>query len=348
MTLPGYEAQRVEEMQWAFSTKQQADYDTALDDGDIDQSQPVRDPNVAVVSKEMRSDKATYGKGHEFATSVWEVARDVRFNRNFDGSSLILGWLFAFGLGKVNTTNPYGSVYRHQMYFFDPDDESTISLPVTSVIEKVSAGIQRKIDSLAVGSFTVSGEGFEHLNATCELIGKGSTAASVASLPALSTVSYLTSNFATIKLGDAAEDISTRVRSWSVAINNNPREDRGYFPGSGIYRGRLEIGSRTAIPSLVVDLDDSSDILDDFINGTLLSLEIMCEGATISGSYKHYLKIIFPDLYYRATPIDEQDGVFTYGISADEETVIYNSSRPVPLIEVIVQNTVPTYLTTPT
>jgi hypothetical protein len=154
----------------------------------------------------------------------------------------------------------------------------------------------------------------------------------------------LTSSAAIIKLGDAAEDISTRVRSWQVVFNNNLRADRGYFPGSGLYRGRAEIGSRTAIPSVVVDLDSTSDMLDDFLAGTAVALSIDCSGATIVGAYKHYLKIIFPDLYLRATPIEEKDGMYTFACNFDEESVIYNSARPIPLCEVIVQNLDSAYL----
>jgi len=342
--LPGYEAQRAEEMQWAFSTKKQKDYDTVLVDGDILLSHSIKEPSVAEISKEIRSDKASYGKGHEFATTMWEVARDLRFTRSFDGSSLILGWVMAFCLGKITTTNPSGSVYRHQMTFFDPDIAGTATLPVTTVVEKVSAGIKRKLASLAIGSATISGEGFEHLNAVCEMIGSGVHAVSTMNMPDIPSLSFLTSNFATIKFGDAAEDISTRVRSWSVAFNNNPKEDRGYFPGSGLYRGRLEIGSRTALPSLVADLTATDDVLADFLINTAVALEIMCEGATIGGAYKHYLKIIFPDLYMRAVALEENDGVFTYGITCDEESVIYNPVRAKPLVEVIVQNTVESYM----
>ena len=342
--LPGYNAQRVEEGWWAFSVKKQSDYDTAVLDADLTYTHPVKDPKVADVTKEIRSDKSSFGKGHEFATNQWEVARDVKMSRNFDGSSLILGWALAFCLGKVVTTNPSGSVYRHQMYFFDPDVESTCSLPVTSAVESVTAGIKRILRGLAFSQVTLSAEGFEQINVAAEMIGSGFTAASTLAIPSMPTLSYLASSAATIKLGNAAEDISTRVRSWSVVFNNNPRVARGYFPGSGLYRGRMEIGSRTAIPSLVVDVDATDDIMADFLAGTAIALEINCDGATIGGTYKHYLKIIFPDLYYRATPLEEKDGMYTYALNFDEESVMYNSSRTVPLCEVIIQNQTPNYL----
>jgi hypothetical protein len=348
--LPGYEGQRAENMWWAFSTKRQSDYDTPVLTADLTLMHPFREPNVAEVTKEMRSDRATYGKGHEFSTNVWEVARDIRFSRTLDGSSLILGWAFAFAMGKVlsgqrDPTN-YPNVYYHTITFFDPVTEETAMLPTTSIVESVAAGIKKLYYSLAVASLTLSAEGFEHLSLAVDMIGSGQSADSAIDKPEMPSLSYLTSNSAVIKMGDAEEDISTRIRSWSIALNNNPKESRGYFPGSGTYRGRMEIGARSIVPSLVLDLDETDDILKDFLDGTQLALDILCEGATIGGSYKHYLRIRFPDLKYRATPIEESDGVFTYAVAFDEETVLYDeNATPAPLVQVDVQNTQQTYLT---
>jgi len=222
MTLPGYEARRAIDMQWAFSTKKQTDYDTALLDEDITLTHPLREPSVAEISKEYRSDKETYGKGHEFATSKWEVARDVRFTRTVDGSTLILGWLLAFTMGSVTTTQPDGTghtnTYLHTFSFFDPTVTGTAQLPVTTIVENIPGAIKRALVSMAISSLTISAEGFELLNATAEFIGSGETAASTLSMPSMPTLHYLSSNYATVKLGDSQEDITTRVRSWSVWI----------------------------------------------------------------------------------------------------------------------------------
>lgn len=355
MTLPGYEAQRAMEMQWAFSSKKQSDFDTKVADGSITMTHPVREVNPAEVSKEFRSDKDTYGKGHEFATDIWQVAQDVRKTINVDGSSYMLGWLIAFALGKVVTTQPdvtnCPNTYQHACTFFDPDTEATAQLPVTTIVEKVTgaANLKRYLESMALSSLTISGEGFEHLNAVAEWIGGGKVTASALTMPDLPTVSYLTSNFATVKLGDTEEAVTTRVRSWSVAINNNPKEDRGYFPSSGMYRGRLEIGARTVVPSLVIDLDATSDFYDDFIANTQLALEILCEGDVAESApctTKHTLKLEFPRLKYTALPIEESDGVFTYAVTFSEESVLYNASDTPPLFQATVINKTVSYLTT--
>ena len=350
MTLPGYEAQRVENMWWAFSNKKQNDYDTKVLDADMTMMHPIKESSVGVLSKEIRSDRATFGKGHEFATASWEVARDVRFSRAMDGSSTILGWAFAFAMGKVVTTqpDPTGSpnTYHHKITLFDPVSESTAMLPTTSIVESVSAGIKRLLYSMAVTSLTISAEGFEQLQVALEMIGSGETEVSTLGKPSMPALSYLTSNYATVKLGDAIEDISTRVRSWSVVLNNNPKEARGYFPTSGMYRGRLEIGSRTILPTLVVDVAANSDLLDDFLAETELALDIYCEGAYTEGTtYRHYLRIRFPKLKYRALPLGENDGVFTYAVTFDEETVLYDAaSSPAPLVQVDVRNKISSYL----
>jgi hypothetical protein len=352
MTLPGYEAQRSLEMQWAFSSKKQSDYDTKVSDGDLTMTHPVREVRPAEITKEMRSDREAVGKGHEFATSQWEVARSTALTRVVDGSSYILGWLMAFAMGKVVTTQPDAvyapNTYQHVFTFFDPDVTGTAMLPTTTIVEKVTAAaaLKRYLWSMAVSSLTISGEGFEHLSASADLLGSGKTTASTLSMPAMPTLSYLTSNKATVKLGDASEVVTTRVRSWNVAINNDPKDARGYFPSSGIYRGRLEIGARSAIPALVLDLDATSDLLDDFLANTEVALELLCEGDTIESTYKHSIKFEFPDLIYSAMPIDEADGVYTYGVTFSEEGVLYKTgASPAPLLQVTVINKTASYLT---
>jgi hypothetical protein len=350
MTLPGYEAQRVEDMWWAFSTKKQKDYDTALENTDITLMHPIREASVAEVTREIRSDKETYGKGHEFATTMWEVARDVRFTRTLDGSSTILGWALAFALGDITTIQPNAvgapATYLHTMTFFDPVTETTAQLPVTSVVERVSAGIERLLYSLAMSSVTISAEGFEQLQVALEMIGSGQTATNALARPSMPTLAYLSSSSAIIKMGDAAEDISTRIRSWQVVINNNPRDARGYFPGSGLYRGRMEIGSRAILPSFVLDVSEDSDLLTDFLAGTEVALDLRCDGDFTEGTtYKHYLRIRIPSAKYRALPIEESDGIFTYAVTFDEESVLYDGAdTPNPICTVEVQNTIGSYL----
>lgn len=353
MTLPGYEGQRTLDMQWAISAKIQNDYDTPLVDGDVDMAHAVREANVAELTKELRSDKETYGKGHEFATSTWEVARSTQLSRSMDGSSFILGWALSLLMGKVTTSQPDGTgspnTYYHKIEFFEPPTEATSQIPTTTIIEKISAGIKRQLPAMAMNTVTVSAEGFETLNCAVELIGSGKVNTSTKSMPSLSTVSYLSSNKATVKLGDSQEAVTTRVRSWSVAFANDLKEARGYFPSSDLYRGRMEIGARSAIPSLVVDVKEDSDLYTDFLNNTEIALDIYCEGDYTEGTdYRHYLRIRFPNLYYRAQPIEENDGYWTYNITFDEETVIYDSAESDPYCLVEVQNKQTEYLGTAT
>lgn len=353
MPLPGYEAQRVEGMQWGYSTLKQEDYITPLDDGDITLTHPIREASVAEITKEIRSDKAQYGKGHEFATWSHEVARDLRFARSFDGSSQILGWALAFAMGKITSVQPdsvgAATVYHHTMTFFNPLTDGTAMMPTTTVVERVSAGIKRKLESLAIASLNITAEGFEHLVCSIDMLGSGKAVANTMTMPTMPTgLAFLSSQDATIKLGNAAEELTTRIRSWSIAINNNPKDARGYFPSSGLYRGRLEVGSRSIIPNIVVDVKEDDDILADFLANTEVALDLYAQGALIEDTYYHYLRIRFPSMLYRAIPIEENDGVWTYNITFDEESVLYISGdTPAPLVQVEVQNTVESYLEDP-
>ena len=50
-------------------------------------------------------------------------------------------------------------------------------------------------------------------------------------------------------------------------------------------------------------------------------------------------------MQYRAVLIEEDEGMLTYNVTFDEETVLYNAAgSPNPLVTVEIQNKVETYL----
>src|ERR1035441_10037528 len=98
--------QRTYDVKWGFSTKQEAAYGTLVADSHIDHAVAVIGTNVGELSRTQYSDAGRFGKGHEFPTLFRELTRDLKLSRTIDMSSLMAGWVAAFGMGNVGTTQP--------------------------------------------------------------------------------------------------------------------------------------------------------------------------------------------------------------------------------------------------
>src|SRR5579883_3039293 len=125
-----FDPQRIMDVKWAFSAKKQADYATLVPDDSITLAVPV------------------------IGSEIFELSRDSKYARTMDLSSLAAGWVCAFGMGKVVTTqpNPGGNptAYKHVLTFFDPATAGK-QVPVTTIVEKVSsaANFLRRLESMA-------------------------------------------------------------------------------------------------------------------------------------------------------------------------------------------------------
>jgi len=158
-----FEPQRTFDTTWAFSTKKESAYGAALADPDLNRRVVASAVEVGKISKLFRSDLDRFGKGHEFATELEELARDLRRATSFDASSLTLAWIAAFGMGKVETSqpNPSGNpaAYDHRITFADPAVSK--HAPTTTVYEELTADLKRRLVSLACNDFTLSGRARE-------------------------------------------------------------------------------------------------------------------------------------------------------------------------------------------
>nr|NIQ92895.1 hypothetical protein [Desulfuromonadales bacterium] len=101
-----FEPQRAFDVTWLFSTKKESAYGTALADTDLTRRVVAAAVEVGKISKLFRSDLDRVGKGHEFATQLEEISRDLRRTTAFDASSLTLAWVCAFAMGQVSTSQP--------------------------------------------------------------------------------------------------------------------------------------------------------------------------------------------------------------------------------------------------
>ncbi len=351
-----FQPQRMHDVKWAFSNKKQADYTTLVADNDLTQHISILGADVAEVGRTSYSDEKQYGKGHEFPTTFRELTRAIKLSRTMDLSSLMAGWSAAFGMGHVVTSQPNASnnptAYRHVVTFFDASAGKQV--PVTTIYEQVLAqpSFERKLESLAVSDFTISGKSRDVAQLQVAFVGSGKTTNGAVTIPSLTPVSVFDMGGLTFKLGTqgAPVDLSQRLLDFTVKVTQNLDVSNSYIPGGGLYASRMWAGVRRATFDAQLYLDSAStDLLDDFINASLLEVSFKFSGDTILGGQpeKHDCEIKFPAVRINALPVSTQGDLLVYRITAGE-TDVYKDAGGTPNepFQITVTNTVPAYLGT--
>ena len=309
---------------WAFALTKQTAYGTAIVDGSLVKAAFIKGPDLAVITPRLIRDNSQYGRGDEWSRGQEVESWDVALKRNFDITSLLAGLFCGFGLGAVATTQPDAggnpTVYDHD---FTPQVASTsVQLPAITLVEEpvANTGIKKKIHDLVVSSFEISGAGVDRLQISADLKGSGNQANSTLSMPAITAAKFLRWKDVKFELGNqggALTDLSSRLKSFRFKYDNKTLDEDGYYPGSGLYRGRHEFGDREI--ELDFDLLQATDgaELDRLINSTNSAIKITAEGETITGIYKHKLIIDLPDLHFRTVERKYVDGKLAYGVACN-------------------------------
>ena len=305
-----FEPQRSFDVTWAFTTKKETAYGTALADGDLTLRVTTPQVEAARISKTFRSDQDHAGKGHEFTTELEEVNRDLRRATTFDASSLTLAWVAAFGMGKVATTqpNPGGNptAYDHAITLADIATTGKHA-PTTTVYEELTAGLKRRLVSLACNDFALTGRATDPVQLTANWTGSGQTTdGALSPLPSLTSQSFFLGADADILFGppSAAVSIKDRVLEWSLRVSQNLESDLGYHPGSGKNRGRLWVGPRRVSASLTLFAQETDDLETLFLGDTVRELQIVLNGDQIGpGPEIHKAVALLPAV--RVTSMEE-------------------------------------------
>ena len=306
--------QRDFDVGWAFSTKKQTNYATLLADVDLDKRTYFNAIEFGNISSKKETDGQKFGKGHEFSTTVREVARDLRLARGFDLSSLMAGWAGFFGMGKIATSG--AGPFTHVHTFADP--AVSVDVPVTTIYEEVAAGEKRKLHSMAINDFTISGRNQETVQMQMNLIGSGQVTDGAVTLPSLTALTFFLGGDVTIKLGPqgATVDIGECVLDWSFTVSQNLKADLGYSPGSGVYRDKMWYGKRTARASLRVFWDNTADMMDLFLGNTLRELEFV-----LNTSGTDQVNALFPAIRFTEYDIGVEDGFLINNLSSGDDGV---------------------------
>lgn len=327
-----FEPQRSFDVTWAFSTQQESAFGTVLADAALDRRVTAASVEVGKIAKQFRSDLDRIGKGHEFATELEELTRDLRRTTSFDASSLTLAWVAAFGMGKVATSqpNPGGNptAYDHGITFADP--AAGKHAPTTTVYEELTADLKRRLVSLACNDFSLAGRGREPVQLTANWIGSGQTSdGAIASMPALTAQSFFLGADTDILFGPqgAPVSIKDRVLDWSLNVSQNLEADLGYHPGSGKFRGRLWYGPRRVSASLTLFAQETDDLLTLFLGDTVRELQIVLNGDQIGpGPETHQVVMALPAV--RITGFDDatEGNHLVYRVEIGEQGVLKPSA----------------------
>lgn len=312
------------QFKWAFALTKQSAYGTAIADGSLLKAAFVKGPDLAVIVPRLIRDNSQFGRGDEWSHGQEVEAWDLSLRRNFDLTSLLAGLFCGFGLGSVTTSQPDGAgnptVYDHDFKPMDP--ATSVQLPAITLVEEpvANTGIKKKIHDLIVSDFEVSGAGVDRLQISASLKGSGNQANSTLSMPAITAAKFLRMKDVKFELGNqggALTDLSARLKSLRFKYDNKSLDDDGYYPGSGLYRGRHEFSEREI--ELDFDLLQATDgaELDRLINNTNSAIKITAEGEVISSTYKHRVIIDLPDLHFRTVERKYVDGKLAYGITCN-------------------------------
>lgn len=344
-----FEPQRAFDVTWLFSSRRESAYGTPLADADLTRRVVAPAVELGKLSKLFRNDLDRFGKGHEFATELEELSRDLRRTTSFDASSLTVAWVCAFGMGRVATTqpNPTGNptAFDHLFTFADP--ALSKHAPTTTVYEELTADLRRRLVSLACNDLALSGRGRDPVQLTANWIGSGSTSDGVLTpLPALTPQSFFLGRDADVLFGPQGAPVSLRNRilDWSLSVTQNLESDLGYHPGSGLFRGRIWYGARRVSASLTLFAQETDDLLSLFLADTVRELQINLTGDVIgAGPEVHRVALRLPAV--RITALDDalEGNHIVYRLEINEAGVLRQPGLE-PL-EITVTNTEPSFLT---
>jgi len=330
----------------AWSNLIESAYGTPLAFTDLDQRSYFNNPEAFRITKQYETDGEKFGKGHDQATSYRDTARDLRLTRSGDLSTAIAGRLLALLNGDVATVFD-DPAWDHTFTPKDPADG--LSAPTTTAWLKESEGVRGRAHSLALNSLTITGSNQQAVQYTAEFIGSGEfTAGAHTSFPSLATELILRSGDVAVLTGAPASAVAfgDRLLDWSVTFNNNLKDALGYFPGSGLYRGRIFLGRRTASITLNAFADDSSDLFDLFLDGTIQELQINC-----AGDADNHCNIKFPSVRFNAGGEPRyEDGILVRPLVASERDIFIGQAGATPSDQpwqIVVRNAVVEYLATP-
>lgn len=326
----------------AFSLNKQAVIGTAMADIALDRMLPFRTfaPSVQEFPNSI-SDKDWYGKGHSFATFWDPITKQVTVpSREYSLSNLSALFAPAFVMGKLVTTQPNSStaptVFDHKFTFQDP-----ISYPetlYTAFIEKMGSIYQRKVIGAVIEQFTLTGQRTDHVVVAWQGFAR-EMEASVAAMPSMVAQSFFKTICGTFKFnasGSGIVDVSTKLLSWNLTINQAP--NKFWLPGNGVgkesFLSKNRVGKQGVSGQMVVLLEDAVQKAL-FEANTECELSIVIQGDLIpTTTYYNTVTILIPHFKIPTEAFGEEQDQVSHTLPFNEQTIFKSGSDDVVSITV--------------
>lgn len=237
------------------------------------------------------------GGGEEFELD----SRWVRATRSAEGPVMHelqttgMGMLFKHMLGAAPTISNLGGAPIAYSHLYVPGDTAT-SLTVQAGEPDTGGTVRPKtmhggmIMDWTLG-VDVGGKG------TLELAFDGEDIDNTTGLAVASYTDAALFDFtqATLK----ADTVALSVASAASVSCGNPRKTDRYFLGSVGRKARpIRNAKRPITGSFTSELNGLAEVYDRYLAGTAVALELLFEGATISGANKHTIKVTLPKVRF--------------------------------------------------
>lgn len=342
--------------QWnyAFGAVKQAAYGTVQADAAMTKSALVMGPPKIDRKPVVIPDSSQFGMGDEWSRNQALERWDIGIPFEADFTTLLGGYVSAYGLGADTVTNPgAGAAFLHTCKPIDP--ATTLQQPSATIVTVPvnHTGIKKKIQDLIVPEFKISGTKPDRLKLNWTMRGSGIWANSTATMPALTAAKFLRMKDGKLELGNSGAgltDISSRFHAFELGFNNgNDGDVDGYFPGSTLdtttlaqFRGRHEIGEKREIAFIFTFLHgvDGTESWDRLDLGTNTQVRLTFTGEVIAAAEKHKLTIDLVTGRYKVVEEDYINGRLAWKIQWEPH---YDVTSTTPLT-VAVENDQATHL----
>lgn len=296
---------RIEDRALVLSKLKQTAYGTALTDVNLQAGKRIPTENAVFGQPDIVrwTSRPLSMVGHDYATQVQQVERDLKEQLTFAGDTWLLAWVAAFGMGNVTSTQPNSvgnpTAWKHVIKPLDPSAVAK-DLPVTTIYDEAnaSANLERRLLDMCIHDFTIEFPKSAPAKISANLIGSGRvTTGLLASQPALPALNLLMSNDMVFKYGPQAAptDISSEIVNGSVKFGFtwNMDDANSRAPGGGLFRSRAWINQPDISLEFQRFVDDAASTpVDDWLADTIREVLITVPGAIIgTGPEKHQIDI---------------------------------------------------------
>lgn len=276
---------------------------------------------------------------HPVAAHERVVGHDSALSLAMDCESYMLGYALSHFFGQDDPTQEGTTgAWTHVFQLTDPlEADVGRAVPITSVYLDTGGPDEtrmlRLLADLAVQSVTLSGRGNDLVSLAIEMPGSGLVYDQDSEIPVSVTPVEMPDDFIlfannAVKFeygdrGGSLDEIQERLDTWAIRLNRTLALDKGYYPGSGYYRGRLWFLRRAFSLEFALFADRASkDLFDDMVGLTRKEIQITIDSGIAAGTSEtktHKLVLRYPDVRISEAPLAfNPEGQFAVRVSEDQ------------------------------